>query len=306
VRGGDLNGQSGRVTADSEAADSSLTPRRTLWQRVLLRRLRRMAHKRKGQPLTSADWKALWELNDSVGGRVVHRMWRMLPTSPRCGMCSAPFAGPGRFVVRPFGYRPSRKNPTLCATCVEVSPPGGMKMNTGVLFADLRGFTSQSESLDPEDVSKLLRRFYGCAEQVLFPEAIIDKLIGDQVMALYLPDIQRRIRRHDVASLMVEHAKRLLRGVGYGTDEGPFVEVGVGLDVGEAFVGNIGERAVFDFTAVGDVVNTASRLQQQAAGGEIMLSERVAAGLPTVIGTRVELALKGKAAAAVAYRVPTT
>ena len=292
--------------ADPDAADSSLTARRTLWQRVLLRRLRRMAHRRKGEPLSSADWKAVWELNDSLGGRMVHRMWRMLPTSPRCGMCSAPFAGPGRFVVRPLGYRPSRKNPTLCATCVEVSPPGGMKMHTGVLFADLRGFTSQSESLDPEDVFKLLRRFYGCAERVLFPEAIIDKLIGDEVMALYLPDIHKRIRRDEVAPLMVEHATRLLRAVGYGTDEDPFVEVGVGLDVGEAFVGNIGERAVFDFTAVGDVVNTASRLQHQAAGGEIMLSERIAAGLPMLIGTPVELALRGKAETAVAYRISMT
>ena len=54
--------------------------------------------------------------------------------------------------------------------------------------------------------------------------------------------------------------------------------MGIGLDVGEAFVGNIGERALYDFTAVGDVVNTASRLQGQAAAGEIVLSERVPPG----------------------------
>lgn len=163
-------------------------------------------------------------------------------------------------VVRPLGYRPSRKNPTLCATCVELSPPGGMKMHTGVLFADLRGFTARAEGLDAEDVAKLLRRFYGCAERVLFPQAIIDKAVGDQVMALYLPDVQKGLRREEVPRLMVQHAQQLLAAVGYATDGGPFVEVGVGLDVGEAFVGNIGERAVFDFTAVGDVVNTASRL----------------------------------------------
>jgi hypothetical protein len=82
IKAGPLqNGQSGRVMADPDAADSSLTARRTLWQRVLLRRLRRMAHRRKGEPLSSADWKAVWEFNDSLGGRMVHRMWRMLPTS---------------------------------------------------------------------------------------------------------------------------------------------------------------------------------------------------------------------------------
>ena len=70
--------------------------------------------------------------------------------------------------------------------------------------------------------------------------------------------------------------------------------MGVGLDVGEAFVGNIGERAVYDFTAVGDVVNTASRLQGEARGGEILLSERVADGLLAAIGTPMELELKGK------------
>ena len=56
-----------------------------------------------------------------------------------------------------------------------------------MLFADLRGFTAHSEGSTRRQVSALLRRFYRCAEDVLFPEAIIDKLIGDEVMALYLP-----------------------------------------------------------------------------------------------------------------------
>ena len=60
-------------------------------------------------------------------------------------------------------------------------------MEIGVLFADLRGFTSESESQTPLEVSAKLRRFYACAEKVFFPEALIDKLIGDEVMALYVP-----------------------------------------------------------------------------------------------------------------------
>lgn len=101
-------------------------------------------------------------------------------------------------------------------------------MHAGVLCADLRGFTARSENLDSEEVSKLLRRFYGCAEEVLFPDAIIDKLIGDQVMALYLPEIQRRISRDRIPEVMLEHARSLLRAVGYGSSPGPFVEVGIG------------------------------------------------------------------------------
>src|SRR5262245_62798076 len=102
---------------------------------------------------------------------------------------------------------------------------------------------------------------------------------------------------------MAEHAFALLRAVGYGTNDGSFTEVGIGLDVGDAFVGNIGERAVYDFTAVGDVVNTASRLQSEARGGEILLSQRVVSGLPQPLGTPCELQLKGKQQPERCYRV---
>jgi adenylate cyclase len=176
-------------------------------------------------------------------------------------------------------------------------------MQAGILFADLRGFTAHSDGADPAEVSAVLRRFYRAAEDVLFPDAVIDKVIGDEVMALYLPELSKRLDRDAVPGVMLDHARGLLRAVGYGSDEGPFVEMGIGLDVGEAFVGNIGQRALYDFTAVGDVVNTASRLQGSAAGGEIVLSERVAQGLPQQAGTRVELSLKGKSTPQVAYRV---
>jgi adenylate cyclase len=178
-----------------------------------------------------------------------------------------------------------------------------MTLFTGVLFADLRGFTTRAESSDAQQIAGILRRFYGCAERVLFPEAIIDKVVGDQVMALYLPDVQRGITRKDVPALMLDHAHELLRAVGYGTRTGPFVEAGIGLDMGDAFVGNIGERAVYDFTAVGDVVNTASRLQGEARGGEILVSERVATELDALPGPPVELSLKGKQNPVRCYRV---
>jgi adenylate cyclase len=136
-----------------------------------------------------------------------------------------------------------------------------MKMHAGILFADLRGFTALLDGRDPEEASVVLRRFYRCAEDVLFPDALIDKLIGDEVMALYLPALKKNsMSASDVPNVMLEHARLLLGAVGYGSREGPFVEMGIGLDVGEAFVGNIGQRALYDFTAVGDVVNTASRL----------------------------------------------
>lgn len=283
-------------------SNSSDGSKLTLSQRIGLWQVRRKAGKRGGEPLTSEDWVAWGQLGDIAVNRALHRLWKVLPSSPRCGICAAPFAGPGRWIVRPLGFAPSRKNPTVCAACVESSPPGGMKMQTGVLFADLRGFTARFDEGDPEEASIVLRRFYRCAEDVLFPDAVIDKLIGDQVMALYLPNLKRDISLQAVPAVMLEHARGLLRSVGYGSDQEPFVELGIGLDMGEAFVGNIGQRALYDFTAVGDVVNTASRLQAEAAGGEIMLSDRVASGLPSPVGTRVELALKGKTEPQTAYR----
>jgi len=275
----------------------------TAWQRMAVRRLRRRAGRRDGEPLEPEDWEAAWRLHEHGFGRVMSGLFLALPHGPRCGVCGAPFAGPGRHLVGPLGYRPSRKNPTVCGTCVEFAPPGGMKMPTGILFADLRGFTARFDGGDPEETSRVLRRFYRCAEDVLFPKAVIDKLIGDQVMALYLPIMKRDMPEETVASVMLEHARGLLRAVGYGSGEEPFVEVGVGLDYGEAFVGNIGQRALYDFTAVGDVVNVAARLQGEAAGGEILMSERVASGLPDGVGSRTELTLKGKSKPEAAFRV---
>ncbi len=280
--------------AESERAD-----RLTLWQRMALRRVRRAARKSGDEPLTSEDWAAYFEMTSDPVERGLSRVLRALPSSPRCGICGAPFAGFGSRLLRPLGYRQSRKSPNLCATCVEASPPGGMTTEAGVLFADLRGFTRISERSDPEAVSVLLRRFYACAEDVLFPEAVIDKLIGDEVMALYLPMFKRF---DEAAPVMLEHARELLRRIGYGTPEGPFAEVGVGLDYGEAFVGNVGRRSLNDFTAVGDVVNVAARLQGEAGGGEILASGRVAEHLAEPPGERVELTLKGKAESVVAYR----
>jgi adenylate cyclase len=269
---------------------------------MALRRLVKHAGLRPGQPLTSDDWQAYFEFSTVRSTRAVHRVMRALPSSPRCGMCGAPFAGIGSRFVRPLGFRPSRKNPNLCATCVELAPPGGITTEVGVMFADLRGFTARSESITPQEATALLRRLYSVAEDVLFPEALIDKLIGDEVMALYLPIFvagssfkPQDADRRTVAKVMLEHARLLLAGLGYGSREGPALDLGVGLDYGEAFVGNIGGRgAISDFTAIGDVVNTAARLQACAASGEVVVAQRLADFLDEPVGPLEHLAVKGK------------
>ncbi len=292
--------------------DVDVPDRLTFLQRQGLRSVVRTARKRRGEPLAPEDWDAYLRFMAQPGNRAFKRLLRALPSSPRCGYCGAPFSGFGSRLVRPLGFRPSRKNPNLCATCIELAPPGGITVEAGVLFADLRGFTALSEGATPQQTSALLRRFYACAEDVLFPEALIDKLIGDEVMALYLPvfvrpsepTVQPGPEEHRiVAETMLRHARELLARVGYGSADGPFVEVGIGLDYGEAFVGNIGDRAVHDFTAIGDVVNTASRLQGLARGGEAIVSARLAQHLPEPLGEPEQVAVKGKADPIGAHRV---
>lgn len=296
--------------------DDGGAPRRplTFLQRRQLASLVKEAHKHPGEPLSPDDWEAYFRFAAQPRNRAGKRLLRALPSTPRCGFCGAPFAGIGGALVRPLGFRPSRKNPSVCATCVELAPPGGTTLQIGVLFADLRGFTTRAESLSPVEVGALLRRFYGVAEKVLFPEAVIDKLIGDEVMALYLPSLMfpsagqdaelDAAHLADLAGTMLGHARELLVRSGYGSEGGPAWEIGIGLDFGEAFVGNIGgDAAVHDFTAVGDVVNTTSRLQGQAASGDVVLSERFAALLEEPVGVPERLELKGKVEPFAARRI---
>jgi adenylate cyclase len=224
--------------------------------------------------------------------RAFMRVMRRLPAEPRCRLCNAPYGGIGGHIMRRFGFGPSRKNPTLCNTCFEKAPMGGVDMEIGVLFADIRGFTSLAERTSTDEVAQLLNRFYAAASAVLTRSALIDKFVGDEVMALYLPQL---LSEHWEDEL-VRDANDLLASVGYGTSPGPWLQLGVGLDLGRAYVGNVGAGEVKDFTAVGDVVNTAARLQSAASGGQIILSERLYERLSARPdnATGTSLRLKGK------------
>jgi adenylate cyclase len=166
-------------------------------------------------------------------------------------------------------------------------------MAIGVLFADVRGYTALSESRPSSDITDLMNRFYTLAADVLVRrDAVIDKLIGDEVMALFIPSWTP-----DATSQMLRAAEDLLRGVGFGSVEEPWLQLAIGIDYGLASVGNVGSGEVKDFTAIGDVVNTAARLQARADAGQIVMSERVRAELhePSPEARLVELQLKGKA-----------
>jgi adenylate cyclase len=230
---------------------------------------------------------AFFERIDNHMPRAFVAVMRRLPAEPRCRLCRAPFGGVGGRIMRRVGFGPSRKNPTLCNTCFERAPMGGVETEVGVLFADVRGFTSLAEGMPSDEVAGVLNRFYSAATRVLGRTAVIDKLVGDQVMALYLPALVRGAWEDE----MFRDATELLAEVG------SWLRLGVGLDVGVAFVGNVGSGEVKDFTAIGDVVNTAARLQSVAEAGQIVVSERLFGRLssPPPAARVAGLELKGKA-----------
>jgi adenylate cyclase len=183
--------------------------------------------------------------------------------------------------------------------CFEMAPLGGHDMEVGVLFADIRGFTSWCEKAPPETVERALNVFYSVSTRALVErDAIIDKFVGDEVMGLFLPAFPS-LQSH-ACSAMVLSALEILDRV---RRSDPLLPVGIGLNFGVARVGNVGGGSVKDFTAVGDVVNTAARLQGQAAPGQIVMSEavyeRVKDSHPDA--TPTVLSLKGKASDMKAY-----
>ena len=195
------------------------------------------------------------------------RIFRLIPAGPRCRVCLVPFGGVGRF----FRVQPSRKNPNHCRACYEMAPLGASDMEVGVLFADIRGFTSWCEGRAPQEVESALNRFYAVFTSVLAEsDAIIDKMVGDEVMALFLPAFPSL--REKACDVMVHSAVEILRRL---AEEEPALPVGVGANFGVARVGNVGGGSVKDFTAVGDVVNTAGRLEGFAQPGQIVISDAV-------------------------------
>lgn len=223
------------------------------------------------------------------------RFWlRLLPREPRCKLCNAPFHGVGRPIAGLLGRQPSKKNPRFCGYCETLARTyrGGAEVELTLLFVDVRGSTAFAERVTASEFGNLMNRFYAVATRVLIDsDAWIDKLVGDEVIAFYLPFLE------DHAARAVRAARELMRATGQGSPEGPWIPVGIGIQTGTAFVGTIGsEDTVTDFTALGDAVNVAARLVSAAAAGEILMSEPTytAAGLAGENLERRELTVKGR------------
>ena len=157
----------------------------------------------------------------------------------------------------------------------------GDRRPVAVLFTDVRGFTPLSERLAPEHIATLLTEYFTeMAECVFRHGGTLDKFLGDGLMALWgaplagTEDVQQALRAAvEMMGALDELNERWTR-------EGrPTLAMGVGINYGEAFAGNIGSARRMEYTVIGDVVNTAARLCASANGGEILVSDEIRVAL---------------------------
>ena len=149
---------------------------------------------------------------------------------------------------------------------------GGKRTEITTLFADIRGFTRFSEKYAPEQLVSILNRYLGAAiEAILAQEGTIDKFMGDSIMAFFnapIPQAEHTLRAVQAALGMREATLMLYQNL----PPELHLSFGIGIHSGEAVLGLVGAERRLDYTAIGDGVNTARRIQEHAAAGQILIS----------------------------------
>jgi adenylate cyclase len=155
---------------------------------------------------------------------------------------------------------------------------GGVNQTITILFADIRGFTRISEHAQPEKIVGLLNRYFSAMTDIIFAHGgTLDKYLGDGLMALFGAPTATPEDASNALNAAVAMQRRVL-GINMELRDEGFTEIGVGmgLHTGEVTVGYIGSERRSEYTAIGDAVNTASRLESNARGGEILISDATA------------------------------
>jgi class 3 adenylate cyclase len=195
-----------------------------------------------------------------------------------------PLRGPASIPFRAFGIRPSRMNPNTCTVCelmfTRVMKARKINVDVTVLFADLRGYTKNTQSLSADRLSALLDAFYDeCAAAIWAHDGLLNKTIGDSVMAIFNFPIrhENHAERAVLAAREIQSRCQARRDIfsanGSGLESGE-LGVGIGIDSGETSFGEFG-RAHRDLTAIGTVVNTAARAQSAADVGQVLVTRAV-------------------------------
>lgn len=151
---------------------------------------------------------------------------------------------------------------------------GGEARQTTVLFSDIRGFTSMSESESPQIIVDMLNEYFELMVEVVFKyEGTLDKFVGDEIMALFGAPVShgddpvRAVR----AALEMMYVLEQLNGIRVQRGE-PEIKIGIGLNTGEVVAGYLGSSKALEYTVIGDTVNTGARLCSLAKAGEVIIS----------------------------------
>lgn len=152
---------------------------------------------------------------------------------------------------------------------------GGINQTITVLFADIRGFTSLSEHENPEKIVRLLNRYFTAMSEIIFEfGGTLDKYIGDGLMAIFgAPTATPDDPKHALQTAVAMQKRLLILNKELRDDNFPEVHIGIGLHTGEAIIGYIGSEKRSEYTAIGDTVNLAARLESNALRGQILISD---------------------------------
>lgn len=180
-----------------------------------------------------------------------------------------------QFITRQFGRYISPELVREIAKREVELPLGGVNKELSILFLDIRGFTPLSEKLRPEEIVDFLNRMFDMiTTQVLHNYGTIDKFIGDAAMVLFNAPLD--VPHHEYYAVKTAYdIQQGMEQVRRDIWEKHQVEVsiGIGINTGEVVVGNIGSYLRVDYTAIGDHVNTAARIESNAAANQILVSE---------------------------------
>jgi adenylate cyclase len=247
-------------------------------------------------PKVEKQWYEFLTNAETIENRM-RRVYRFLPSNPRCKTCLLPFHGVGGTMMKAvFNRGRSSQNPLLCNSCEAYAAryPGGAEVEMTILFADIRGSSQLADKMSPKDFSQLVNRFFQCSFNVLAPHnALIDRLVGDGIIGYFVPGIAGQNHTHSA----IQAARDLLKITGHADPGGPWVPVGCGLHRGVAFYGAVGmEGGIYNITALGDNVNTTAHLSAQAGAGEILISEEAyqAAKIEHENPAKCQVTLKGR------------
>src|SRR3990170_2553778 len=187
----------------------------------------------------TAKWRAMLTGDDPALAKA-RRFWRRMPAAPRCKVCASPSHGFGGAVARLFWHGPMRDNPLLCKACfgrLSQHGGGGAELEISVVIADIRGSTGLAERTSAAGFRSLIQSYYRSAAVAIDDNGgIVDKFLGDGVMALFIPVIAGE----DHAGRAIMAGRAILAAVERDGLARKGLMVGAGVHTGEAFVGVVG------------------------------------------------------------------